>query len=139
MRFFYCAHSEKVGKITQDGIMADENGTIPVIIVDKMFLMHQFVIDSYAYEILGIEEYCYFEISPKGISGEISDTSISDVFAPFYKSLKQRSIQKQFLTPQMTDRYESMGLGIGIFLVENKDKFNETYKKKILEYAEELK
>ena len=139
MKIFYCAHAEKVGKIAQDGIMADEDGTIPVIVVDKMFLMSKFVVDSYAFEILGIEEYCYFEISPKGISGKIIDTSISDMFSPFYKLLKQHSIQKQFLTPQMTDRYESMGLGTGIFLVENKDKFNETYKKKILEYAEELK
>ncbi len=136
MRYFYCAKAEYVNEISQKGISSDEN-TIPIIIVDERFLMYQFVIDSYAFEILETDEFCFFEISAEAITGNIVDMQTDNLFAPFFKLLKQPNIEKQFLSPQITDRYDSMGFDIGVFLVENKQNFNEAYKRKILEYAKE--
>jgi hypothetical protein len=137
LRFFYCSNSDKVNEISQNGINADDNGSITVIMLDERFLMYQFVVDSYAYEILGIKEYCFFEIDQRGVKGKIDQLKTDDIFAPFYKTVKQDYIEKEYLIPQITDRYESMGLDIGVFLVENKHNFNDKYKKKILEYAKE--
>ncbi len=137
MKFFYCSEAAKVNEISQNGITAGDDRTIPIIALDERFLMYQFVVDAYAYEVLEIEEFCFFEISPKGIVGEIGNLKTNDIFAPFYKMLKQNSIDKEHLTPQVTDRYESMGFGTGVFLVENKQNFSDSYKRKILEYAKE--
>jgi len=126
-----------VNEISQNGIVANKQGFIPLIMLDERFLMYQFVVDSYAFEILGFNEYCFFEIDQKGVKGKISKMDTNDIFAPFYKIVKQEFIGKEYLTPQITDRYESMGFDIGVFLVENKHNFNEKYKKKVLEYAKE--
>ena len=137
LRFFYCAESKQFNGISKKGIRANMNGQIPIVLIDERFLMYQFVINSYAYEILGLEEYCYFEIAPKGVRGEIIEMNSTDILSPFYKLLKQDTIEPEFLSPQLTDRYKSMGFDIGAFLVENKENFTDTYKKKILDYAKE--
>ncbi len=136
MRYFYCAKAEYVNIISQQGISSNEKA-IPIIVVDERFLMYQFVIDSFAFEILETDEFCFFEISAEAITGNIVDLQTDNLFAPFFKLLKQSNIGKNFLTPQVTDRYDSMGFDIGVFLVENKQNFNDTYKRKILEYAKE--
>jgi len=136
LRYFYCAKAEYVNIISQQGISSNEKA-IPIIVVDERFLMYQFVIDSFAFEILETDEFCFFEISAEAITGNIVDLQTDNLFAPFFKLLKQSNIGKNFLTPQVTDRYDSMGFDIGVFLVENKQNFNDTYKRKILEYAKE--
>lgn len=137
MRFFYCSSSDKVNEISQNGVNSNEDGFIPIIMLDEKFLMYQFVVDSYAFEMLGFKEYCFFEIDQRGIIGKINQLDTEDIFAPFYKIVKQDFIEKEYLIPQITDRYDSMGFDIGVFLVENKHNFNDKYKKKVLEYAEE--
>ncbi|MCP5048282.1 MAG: hypothetical protein GY940_14015, partial [bacterium] len=48
-------------------------------------------------------------------------------------------IERKFLTPFIADQsYEGMGLIEGVLPVENRDKFTDEYKKKVLEYIKEV-
>jgi hypothetical protein len=100
--------------------------------------MDKFVLDVYANEIMGLEEYSYFEILFNGISGQLIDSISDNLFAEFFQILIQPLIKPEFLKRPTTDRYEGMGLDVGIHLVENKEKFDDDYKKKILSYYHEI-
>lgn len=138
MKYYYIAKAEEGNRIAETGIKAGEKGIINIIVLKDTFLMDKFVLDVYAYEVMGLEEYNYFEIMAKGISGQIIDSEIDNLFTEFFKLLVQPFIAAVDLKRITTDRYEGMGLDIGIHLVENKEKFDDDYKKKILGYYHEI-
>lgn len=139
VRYFYLAPEEELSSIFSDGITADENGEIKIILLKDDFLMDKFIFDLYAYEVLDMEIYCLFQVLYSGIAGEIMDSDIDHMFAKSFKILKQEKIDRQFIAPYKSETgYEGMGLEEGVFPVENKDKFTPQYKQKILEYLKAL-
>ncbi len=134
MKYYYVASEKEGKKIKEKGIVADDRGAISIIALKDSFLMDKFVIDVYAYEVLGVEEFYYFEIAQDGISGHIIDSDIDNSFSVFFKLLLQPFIHSSKIKFITTDRYDGMGLDVGVHLVENKDKFDDEYKQKILGY-----
>jgi hypothetical protein len=102
--------------------------------VKDTFQMYKFVLDVYAYEVLGLDEYCLFEIALPAISGQVVENDIDNLFVDFFKILIQPAVEPQYLKRITTNRYEGMSLDVGIHFVENKEKFTTAYKKKILSY-----
>jgi hypothetical protein len=88
---------------------------------------------------LKVDIYCIFEITPEGFSGPLVQSNIDSIFSDSFKIVKQPQIQRPDLIPFKTDdSYEGMGLIEGVYPVENKDKFTEEYKQKVLEYLKEV-
>lgn len=139
MRYFYLAPEDELSTIFTGGIKADKNGEIKVIVLKDDFLMDKFIFDSYAYEVLGFEAYCLFQVLFSGINGELSDSDVEHPFTSCFKVLKQETIERQFIAPYKSDTsYEGMGYEEGVFPVENKDKFTPEFKQKIREYLTAL-
>ncbi|MCK5058591.1 MAG: hypothetical protein KAT34_18190 [Candidatus Aminicenantes bacterium] len=138
MKYYYVAAEQYGNRIAEEGIQCDESGVITVITLKDTFLMDKFVLDVYTCEVLGLEEYSLFEISLKGIAGELLDSNIDNLFSEFFQVLTQPFISPGFLKRITTYRYEGMGLDIGLHIVENKEKFDDEYKKKILGYYHEI-
>lgn len=138
MKYYYVVAEQSGNRTAEEGIQCDERGVITLITLKDTFLMDKFVLDVYAWEILGVEVYSLFEISLKGIGGEILDSDIDNLFSEFFKVLSQPFISPGFLKRITTDRYEGMGLDVGLHIVENKEKFDDEYKKKILGYYHEI-
>lgn len=139
MRYFYLAPEEALNSIYSDGIKADENGEIRIITLKDDFLMDKFVFDVYAYEVLNLDVYCLFQVLDIGIRGKISGGGIDHIFSDTFKILEQDTIEKKYIAPYSSEaKYEGMGLEVGVFPVENKEKFTPEYKQKILEYLNAL-
>jgi len=138
MKYYYVAAVSEGNRIAEEGIKADEKGVIKIIVLKDTFIMDKFVLDVYATEIMGVDEYNYFEIVPKGISGQIIESISDNLFAEFFHLLIQPFVEPKHLKRATTARYEGMGLDVGIHLVENKEKFDDEYKKKILSYYHEI-
>jgi hypothetical protein len=138
MKYYYVAPVNESNRVAEEGIRADGKGVIRIIVLKDSFIMDKFVLDVYANEIMGLEEYSYFEILFNGISGQLIDSISDNLFAEFFQILIQPLIKPEFLKRPTTDRYEGMGLDVGIHLVENKEKFDDDYKKKILSYYHEI-
>ncbi|MCU0288907.1 MAG: hypothetical protein MUF15_21245 [Acidobacteria bacterium] len=135
MRYFYLAPEDQLSSIYTTGIKADKDKEIKIIALQEDFLMDKYIFDIYAYEILGIDVYCLFHVLNLGFQSEILDGNIKHIFAPVFKRLKQDKIERKFIAPYKSlTNYEGMGLVEGVFPVENKDKFTDEYKQKILEY-----
>ena len=139
MRYFHLAPEKDLSSIYNDGITADNKGEIKIITLREDFLADKFIFDIYAYEILGLDIYCLFQISSDGINSEILDGRIDHLFSDYFKILKQDTIEKRYITPYQSDiKYEGMGLMEGVFPVESQEKFTPDYKQKILEYLKAL-
>jgi len=139
MRYFYLAPENELSTVFTGGIKADVNGEIKVIVLKDDFLMDKFIFDAYAYEVLGLEAYCLFQVLLSGISGEFSDSDVEHPFSSCFKVLKQETVERQFIAPYNSETsYEGMGYEEGVFPVENKEKFTPEYKQKILEYLSAL-
>lgn len=139
MKYFYIAPEKQQNDIFQKGIHANESGNITLVVLKDDFLMKKFVFDMYAYEELKLDVYCLFEIAEEGVEGPLFDSQINSLFSDSYKNSKQIHIQPQYLSNYKTDEnYQGMGLEKGVFPVEYKDKFTDTYKRKVLEYLEEV-
>lgn len=138
MKYYYVVAEHHGNKVAEEGIKCDERGIIDIIALKDTFLMDKFVLDVYAYEVLGLEEYSLFEVSIKGIVGQLIASDIDNLFSGFFKVLIQPFISSKHLKRITTDRYEGMGLDVGLHIVENKEKFNDEYKKKILSYYHEI-
>lgn len=139
MKFYHVAPETQVEKIYGSGIQANEKGEIPIIALKDDFLLNKFIFDLYAHEILGVDVYCLFEIIQEGLEGALSDSDIDNIFSDCFKVSGQQSIDRNHLRPFKTDEsYAGMGLIEGVFPVENKDKFTDNYKQKVLEYLKEV-
>ncbi|MCP4215164.1 MAG: hypothetical protein GY765_10925 [bacterium] len=139
MRYFYSALEKDLSSIYHNGIKADQNGDIKIIILKEGFLMDKFLFDVYADEVLNVDIYCLFIISEKGIRSELIDRPIDHIFSGAFKILKQDHIETEYLSPYISDvNYEGMGLEPGVLPVENRDKFTPDFKQKILEYLKAL-
>lgn len=139
MKFYHLAPEAQVEKIYGSGIQADEKGEIPVIALKDDFLLKKFIFDLYAHEVLNVDIYCVFEITPGGFASSLIESNINSIFCDSFKIAKQPHIERKDLIPFKTDdSYEGMGLIEGVFPVENKDKFTEEYKRKVLEYLKEV-
>jgi hypothetical protein len=102
-------------------------------------LLKKFIFDLYAHEVLKVDIYCIFEIAPEGFEGPLIESNINSIFSDSFKIAKQPLIERKDLIPFKTDdSYEGMGLIEGVYPVENKDKFTEQYKRKVLEYLKEV-
>ena len=132
MKYFYAAPVHEGNTISEEGIKSDDRGVIELIALKEGFLMQKFVFDVYSSEVIGSDEYSLFEISPEGIVGQITKTDKENFLADFFIVVMQPFIETVHLKRLTTDRYEGMGLDIGIHLVENKEKFTDDYKQKIL-------
>lgn len=138
MKYYYIVAEQQSNQVAEEGIKCDKNGMIDLVALKDTFLMDKFVLDVYAYEVLGLEEYCLFEIALSAISGQVVENDINNLFVDFFKILIQPAVEPEHLKRITTDRYEGMGLDVGIHLVENKEKFTSAYKKKVLSYYREL-
>lgn len=139
MRYFYLAPENELNEIFTGGIKAGEGGVIKLIALKDDFLMDKFIFDVYAYEVLGLEEYCLFQVLYSGISGEISGSGTAHLFSDCFKVLSQESIDRQFIAPYKSETsYGGMGFEEGVFPVETKEKFTPNYKQKIREYLDAL-
>ncbi len=139
MKFYHVAPEAQVEKIFGGGIQANKQGEIPVIALKDDFLLKKFIFDLYAHEVLKVDIYCIFEITPGGFEGPLFESHIKSIFSDSFKISRQPYIERQYLIPFKTDEsYAGMGLIEGVFPVENKDKFTEEYKRKVLEYLKEV-
>jgi hypothetical protein len=139
MKFYHAAPEKELHKIYNDGIHANERGEIPLIVLADEFMLKKFIFDLYAHEILGVEVYCLFEINPQGIAGPLSNANIDNIFSRLFKVSHQPHITRKDILPYQTEEnYQGMGLIEGMFPVENKDKFTEEYKQKVLEYLNQV-
>jgi len=139
MKFYHVAPEKEVSDIFNRGIYPNEKGEITIIVLNDNFLMNKYIFDLYAWEVLGVDIYCAFEIQQHGIEGVLSDSGIDSIFSASYKVTKQKSIDRKYLKPfKSVESYEGMGLISGVFPVENKDKFTPTYKQKVLDYLSEV-
>ncbi len=139
MRYFHLAPEKDLTSIYNNGITADNKGEIKIIALREDFLMDKFIFDIYAYEVLGLDIYCLFQILSDGINSEILDSQINHLFSDYFKILKQNTIKKRYITPYQSDiKYEGMGLVEGVFPVESQEKFTPDNKQKILEYLKAL-
>jgi len=139
MKFYHVAPETQVEKIYGSGIQANEKGEIPIIELKDDFLLKKFIFDLYAHEVLNVDIYCILEITPEGLAGPLIESNINSIFSDSFKISQQPYIERQYLVPFKTDEsYEGMGLIEGVFPVENKDKFTEKYKRKVLEYLKEV-
>ena len=139
MRYFYLAPENELSEIFTGGITADENGLIKLILLKDDFLMDKFIFDVYAHEVLGLDEYCLFQVLYSGITGDISDSESTHLFSDCFKFLNQESVDRQFIAPYKSETsYGGMGFEEGVFPVENKEKFTPDYKQKIREYLDAL-
>lgn len=139
MKFYHVAPEAQVEKIYGSGIRTNEKGEIPIIALKDDFLLKKFIFDVYAHEVLELDIYCLFEIRQEGIEGPLLEANINSIFSDSFKIAKQPHIERKYLMPFKTDEsYAGMGLIEGVFPVENKDKFTEKYKRKVLEYLKEV-
>ena len=139
MIFYHPAPEKELNKIYNDGIHANDQGEIPLIVLKEDFMLKKFIFDLYAYEIMGVEVYCLFEIKAQGIEGSFFDAKIDSIFTDSFKVLHQAHIARKFIKPFQTEEsYQGMGLIEGMFPVENKDKFTAEYKQKVLEYLNQV-
>ncbi len=139
MKYYYAAPETEANNIYNKGITANTRAEIPIIALKDDFLLKKFIFDLYAHEVLGVDIYCLFEIQAEGVNGPLFDTSIKNIFSETFKVVKQPRIDRQYIIPFETEEnYEGMGLIEGVFPVENKDKFTDEYKRKVLEYLKEL-
>jgi hypothetical protein len=139
MKFYHVAPEAQVEKIYGSGIQANEKGEIPIIALKDDFLLKKFIFDLYAHEVLRLDVYCLFEITQEGVEGSLFEADINNIFSDSFKISKQPHIERKYLKPFKTDEsYEGMGLIEGVFPVENKDKFTDKYKRKVLEYLKEI-
>ena len=139
MKFYHVAPEAQVEKIYRNGIQANEKGEIDIIALKEDFLLKKFIFDLYAHEVLRVDIYCIFEITPEGFDDPLIESNINSIFSDSFKISKQPHIERKALIPFKTDdSYEGMGLIEGVYPVENKDKFTEEYKQKVLEYLKEV-
>lgn len=139
MKFYHVAPEKQVSNIFNSGIYPDAKGEIKIIVLKDNFLMTKYVLDMYAFEELGVDIYCAFEVSGEGIPGALTASTIKSIFSDSYKVTKQECIERNYLKPFTSgESYEGMGLINGVFPVENKDKFTPEYKQKVLEYLSEV-
>ncbi len=138
MKYYYIVPEQQSNRIAEEGIKCDKRGLIDLVAVKDTFLLYKFVLDVYACEVLGLEEYCLFEIALPAISGQVVENDTDNLLVDFFKILIQPAIEPEHLKRISTDRYEGMGLDVGIHLVESKEKFTKAYKKKVLSYYREL-
>ncbi|NIM16068.1 MAG: hypothetical protein GTO45_29045 [Candidatus Aminicenantes bacterium] len=139
MKYYHVAGESEVDKIYNNGIYANDRNEIILVVLKDDFLLKKFVLDMYAYEELGVDTYCAFEISPAGVEGPLFETNIKSMFSGSYKASKQPHIESQYIKPfKGEESYEGMGLIDGVFPVENKDKFTDEYKHQVLEYLQEV-
>ena len=139
MQFYHVAPEKVVSDIFNQGIYSNEKGEITVIVLNDNFLMGKYIFDVYAWEILGVDIYCAFEIRQQAIEGPLFDSGIANIFSVVYKVVKQKNIDRKYLIPfKSGESYEGMGLINGVFPVENKDKFTPAYKQKVRDYLNEV-
>ncbi|MGD2088084.1 MAG: hypothetical protein PVH61_18030 [Candidatus Aminicenantes bacterium] len=139
MKFYHVAPEAQVEKIYRSGIQANERGEIPVIALKDDFLLKKFIFDVYAHEVLKVDIYCIFQVIPEGFAGPLSESNINSIFSDSFKICQQAHIERKDLIPFKTDdSYQGMGLIEGVYPVENKDKFTDAYKRKVLEYLKEV-
>jgi len=139
MKFYHIAPEDQLSSIYNQGILADSKGEITIIVLKEDFLLKKFIFDVYAHEELGLEVYCLFEIKEQGIEGPLYSVEINSIFSDSFKISKQEKIEREFIVPFKSDEnYEGMGLIDGMYPVENKDKFTDEYKRKVLEYLKEV-
>ena len=139
MKFYHIAPESQLNAIYNKGILADDKGEIPIIVLKDDFLLRKFIFDIYAHEVLGLEVYCLFEIKEQCVEGPLYDANINSIFAGSFKVSKQARIERACIEPYKSgESYEGMGLIEGMFPVENKDKFTDEYKRKVLEYLKEV-
>jgi hypothetical protein len=139
MKFYHVAPEAQVEKIYRNGIQANEKGEIPIITLKEDFLLKKFIFDLYAHEVLRVDIYCIFEITQEGFAGPLFESNINSMFSDSFKISKQPHIERKSIIPFKTDEsYAGMGLIEGVFPVENKDKFTDKYKQKVLEYLKEV-
>jgi hypothetical protein len=139
MKFYHVAPEAQVEKIYGSGIQANKKGEIPIIALKDDFLLKKFIFDVYAHEVLRVDIYCLIEITGEGFEGPLFEANINNIFSDSLKISKQPHIESRYLKPFKTDEsYAGMGLIEGVFPVENKDKFTEKYKRKVLEYLNEV-
>ncbi len=139
MKFYHVAPEEEVSNIFNRGIYPDDKGEILLVVLKENFLMSKFIFDAYAYEVLGVDLYCAFEVQPGGLESPLIDSSVDHVFSGSYKAVKQKYIERKYLKPfKSGESYEGMGLINGVFPIENKDKFTPEYKQRVLDYLKEV-
>ncbi len=139
MKYYYIAPETEIDTLFSTGVIAKGKPEITIIALNDNFLMSKFIFDVYAYEILGVDVYCAFEIMKEGLETALFNSPIHNTFAEVYKVIYQPHIDKKFLKTIKSDHtYEGMGFIEGVFPVENRDRFTDEYKNKILEYIREL-
>jgi len=139
MKFYYLAPEAMQSAIFSKGIQAAADNQITLMVLKDDFIMTKFLFDVYAYEELGVDTYCAFEISPEGMQGPLSESDSKSIFSQALKKTNQTFIDKKYLKPYITDEnYQGMGLVAGVLPIENKEKFTEEYKQKVLDYLKEL-
>jgi hypothetical protein len=140
MKFFYVAPDTEVDAIYSSGVSARGRPEIPIIALSETFLMTKYIFDVYAHEVLNVDIYCAFEVLEEGLETAPVDSPVNHFFKDVFKMINQQHIERKFLKPFKSDQtYEGMGLIDGVFPVENRDKFTNHYKKKVLEYIKGVK
>jgi len=139
MKFYHVSEESEVQNIYSKGIPANADNEIVLMVLSDSFLMKKFLFDVYAHEVLKADTYCAFEIDPAGVTGPLSETGINSIFADYFKICKMPLIERRYVKPfKSEESYEGMGLMEGVFPVENKDKFTDSYKRKVLDYLKEV-
>jgi hypothetical protein len=139
MKYYHIAPEKELSNIFSKGLSANRKGEIIILVLKDDFMLKKFLFDVYAHEELGVETYCAFEISEHAIEGPLFDTGINSIFSDSYRASKQRNIdRKNIKLYKSEESYEGMGLFEGVFPVENKDKFTEVYKRRVLEYLKQV-
>lgn len=139
MRYYYLAPENQLRTIYSRGVSASADGYIRIIVLEDSFLMDKYLFDVIAWEIMNLDVYCLFQISEQGIEGRLEPEVSSHLFAPVLFKLIQGCIDSKFVSPYPSNTsYEGMGLETGVFPIENKDKFTDEFKQKILDYLKAL-
>jgi hypothetical protein len=139
MKYYHIAPEKELSNIFSKGLSANEKGDIIIIALQDDFMLKKFVFDVYAHEVLGVDTYCAFEILARAIEGPLFDTGINSIFSDSFRASKQQKIdRKQLKLYEAGESYEGMGLFEGVFPVEHKDKFTDVYKRKVLEYLQQV-
>lgn len=139
MKLYYVAPEKDVDRIYNSGVDMRGNPKIPIIALHDSFLMTKYILDVYANDVLEVDVYCAFEIDKNGIETPLFESQLQHVFNDVFKVILQEQIERKYLKPYKTDTsYEGMGFIDGVFPVENREKFDDAYKQKILEYIKEI-
>lgn len=110
--YYHVSNIKNVDSILEKGLLADEEGNI-FLFINKLIdepgiarnkqgklcigIKRRSVANTIALNQLGLKEYALFEISAKGIDGELINDDVEELASVFHRVAKQPQIKPEFI------------------------------------------